>query len=358
MLPAAPVMRNTSSGLSSRAGSCAGRLLGEPDGPAQALGVADLDGAGVAQRLLDERVGERGGLARGGEVDGLDQGVRPLAAQRLREAGDGAAHDRLRAGGVVPVAAAEPRGGDQERLRREVAHGLGELLDAHAQPLVPVVGVGVERGQPVHAVGGRLRSTTSTPSFWSRLVSAVATPPLVGDDEHARALTQPDAGFGAAVERRPQDGHRDAARERSAAAPALGLGRRLRFGGGLGRAACGVALAHEPHDRGQRRVVAQLQRVVALDPVRLADRREHLRLLDRVDPQIRLQIQIHVQQVLADSPSARPRSPAPWPPPHRRDRGLRRREPARAPRPPARAPPARPAASRSRTKPTTAVSVG
>ena len=57
-------------------------------------------------------------------------------------------------------------------------------------------------------------------------------------------------------------------------------------------------LADEPHDVIERRIVTQLQRIVTLDPVLLPDRRKHLRLLDRVDPQIRLQIQIHVQQIL------------------------------------------------------------
>ena len=62
------------------------------------------------------------------------------------------------------------------------------------------------------------------------------------------------------------------------------------------RAALG-ALVDEGDDVVERGVIAQLQAVVTLDPVRLTDAREHLRLLDRVDPQIRLQIQIHVQQI-------------------------------------------------------------
>ena len=112
--------------------------------------------------------------------------------------------------------------------------------------------------------------------------------------------------------------------------------------GGVGASArASGAVAHEADDVVQRRVVAQLQRVVALDPVGLADRREHLGLLDRVDPQVGLEIEIHVEQVRRDSPSARPPSPAPAP---------RHRPPAAgAQRPAPRArPPARPAAAAAR----------
>ena len=47
----------------------------------------------------------------------------------------------------------------------------------------------------------------------------------------------------------------------------------------------------------ERRVVAQLQRVVARDPVGLADRGEHLGLLDRVDPEVGLEVEVQVEQV-------------------------------------------------------------
>ena len=47
----------------------------------------------------------------------------------------------------------------------------------------------------------------------------------------------------------------------------------------------------------ERRVVPQLQRIVPFDPIGLADRRKHLRLLDRVDPQISLEIQVHIEQI-------------------------------------------------------------
>ncbi len=57
------------------------------------------------------------------------------------------------------------------------------------------------------------------------------------------------------------------------------------------------AIAHEPDDVIQRRVVPQLQRIITLNPIRLPDRREHLRLLDRIDPQIRLKIKLHIEQI-------------------------------------------------------------
>ena len=53
----------------------------------------------------------------------------------------------------------------------------------------------------------------------------------------------------------------------------------------------------EADDVGQRRVVAQLQRVVALDPVGLADRGEHLGLLDRVDPEVGLEVEVQVEHL-------------------------------------------------------------
>ena len=41
------------------------RALEQPDGPAQVVGVADLDRARVAQGLLEERVGDRRGPGTG-----------------------------------------------------------------------------------------------------------------------------------------------------------------------------------------------------------------------------------------------------------------------------------------------------
>ena len=48
---------------------------------------------------------------------------------------------------------------------------------------------------------------------------------------------------------------------------------------------------------GERREVPQRDRVVTFDPEPLAHRREDLSLLDRVNPQVGLQVQVHVQQV-------------------------------------------------------------
>ena len=120
------------------------RALREADGEAQAVLVAHLDDARVALGLLDEQVGELGRLARGLEVDRLDESVRLLALpglgeprDRATERGDG---PRL----VVAVLAAEARGGDEERARSghppvEGAHRRVEQLDSHAEGLAPVL---------------------------------------------------------------------------------------------------------------------------------------------------------------------------------------------------------------------------
>ena len=101
MLPAAPVTTNDRVGAelgippsasrapsSARAGNGTSR---KADAAAQAVDAADLDAAGVAQGLLDQQVGHGRGLAAGGEVDGLDQGVGALLLVGLGEAGDRAA---------------------------------------------------------------------------------------------------------------------------------------------------------------------------------------------------------------------------------------------------------------------------
>ena len=72
-------------------------------------------------------------------------------------------------------------------------------------------------------------------------------------------------------------------------------GLRGRRGGGRGRG--GGSLVDEPDDVVEGRVVAQLQAVVAGDPVGLADRREHLGLLDGVDPEVGLEVEVQVEQV-------------------------------------------------------------
>ena len=80
MLPAAPVTRKRRPGLQRARGVGVGRLLAQRDGPAQVVGVPDLDGARVAQRLLDEHVGERRGLAARRDVDDLHERVRRAPA--------------------------------------------------------------------------------------------------------------------------------------------------------------------------------------------------------------------------------------------------------------------------------------
>ena len=70
--PAAPVTANTVSLPRSHPPAVvAERHLAEAHRPAAAPGPADLDGAGVNEGLLDQRVGERRGLLAGGEVNCL-----------------------------------------------------------------------------------------------------------------------------------------------------------------------------------------------------------------------------------------------------------------------------------------------
>ena len=143
MLPAAPVIRKTRVLVQRQAGlAVVGRLLLQPDRPAQSVLVADLDRAGIAQRFLDEELGDFRWLAVGFEIDRFDQSFRPLALVGLGEAGDRAAQRSDRSGFVVAVLPAEPRRRDQERARRrdllvQRAHGGVERLDAHPQRFMP-----------------------------------------------------------------------------------------------------------------------------------------------------------------------------------------------------------------------------
>ena len=113
MLPAAPVTTNTVSVGGQRGGSRASRSRCEQaDRPAQPVGVADLDGARIAQGLFDRRVGERRGLAAGLEVDGLDERVgRARGRAPCVKPRDRAAHDATSHRVVVAVAAAQAGGG-------------------------------------------------------------------------------------------------------------------------------------------------------------------------------------------------------------------------------------------------------
>ena len=56
-------------------------------------------------------------------------------------------------------------------------------------------------------------------------------------------------------------------------------------------------LVHEPDYMRQRRIIAQLAVLVAGNVVDLADRREHLRLLDGVNAKVSFQIEVHIQHV-------------------------------------------------------------
>ena len=111
---------------------------GEADAPAPTVGVADLDAAGVSQRLRDEQVRDGRGLGVERQVDRLDQRVGALALVGLGEPGDRATHGRGGAGLVVPVEAAEAGAGDQERLVVvQPAHDGVERLHPAAQPFLP-----------------------------------------------------------------------------------------------------------------------------------------------------------------------------------------------------------------------------
>ena len=127
-----------------------GRKLFQRDGVALAVEVADLDHAGVEERLGNELVGRLHGLARRLEVNGLDRdALAPLAHHllhvvRLGEADDRAAKRSRGAGRAVAVQAAQPRRRDEEGVRPGDAvverprRGV-EILDAHAVEFAPLV---------------------------------------------------------------------------------------------------------------------------------------------------------------------------------------------------------------------------
>ena len=153
MLPAAPVTTNVVSALSARAGSGSTACSDQAHRPPQAVRVPDLDRAGVGQRLRDQRLGERGGLAARLEVDRLYQQLLALAGERLGEAHDGSAHRRRRSGRVVAVAPTEARRCDQEGTR--AGNLIGERPQRRREQLHP-------RAQPL-APGRRDRATQAAP---------------------------------------------------------------------------------------------------------------------------------------------------------------------------------------------------
>ena len=71
---------------------------------------------------------------------------------------------------------------------------------------------------------------------------------------------------------------------------------RLRRSRRIAGPSLGRAVADEADDVVEGRVVAQLERVVACDPVGLADLGEQLGLLDRVDAEVGLQVEVQVEQ--------------------------------------------------------------
>ena len=84
--------------------------------------------------------------------------------------------------------------------------------------------------------------------------------------------------------------------------------RRARRGGGGGRGGRG-AVFDEADDVAQGRVVAEIEGVVAVDRVALADGGEHLGLLDRVDPEVGLEVRARGRACRPDNRSGRRRSP-------------------------------------------------
>ena len=136
------------------------RPVGQAHTPAPAVGVADLHATGIAQRLVDQHVGQRRRLPADGEVDGLDERVGALPLVRLGEPGDRAAQRARRPGRVVAVVAAEAGGHHQERAALVAPpHGQVQVAYAPAQCVPPAgevhvleAALVVERRQPVHAV--------------------------------------------------------------------------------------------------------------------------------------------------------------------------------------------------------------
>ncbi len=283
-------------------------LLFEANRPAVPVRVSDLHGAGIAQRLPDEQIGDlrRGGS--GAEIHGLHQRFRPFALVGFGEAGHAAAERVQCSGCIVSVAPTEARGGNQKRAGDgdaviERPHGTVERFHAKIDRFAPAgqrhllqIGFPVECRQPEDAIDcarriGAAGHFHAQPAqlFGQRFTRAAA----VGHNQHALAGSECDAGWLAEFERGPQGRHGDAPRnagggfERGRLRRGAFHFRRRRSGG---RALAGKA-DHVP----QRREIAQLERLVARDAERSADCREHFRLLHGVHAEVGFHVEIRVE---------------------------------------------------------------
>ena len=227
------------------------RQLAHPDRGAEAFRVADLDAARVAERLLDEEVGDDGRRGVGTEVDRLHGRLPLLALERLGEAGDRAAERGDGARGVVAVAAAEARGRDEESARsaERVVERTGrrvEVLDADAERLAEgrevhrtEVALGVERREPEEAVDGAAGGPLGQP-LRERFGRGAVLERQDVDTAGAQPLDESLRGTAAVVHDRdsPAALERDARRPCSTAVPAGGPARRRASGPSRLRRSC------------------------------------------------------------------------------------------------------------------------
>ncbi len=265
-------------------------LVGQGEAPALAVRVADLDRAGIADRLGDQTLGHLVRVRLRPEVDRLDQRVRPLTGVGLGEARDRATHRSAGAIGTVAVVAAQPGGAHEERASRrdvrvQLAHCRGEQLHPYAEALPPGRAVEggertlvVERRKPVHAGDRGRRSPGRQPG--NECVAArgvvdheglhaecsqfldegAGDAAVIGDDDHAAVDAEGDAGRRAVVQRRAQDDDRDTRRGKPAGSSAAG-GHAVAAGavGTVGAGMCrGGVVTDERDDVGERGVVAEL----------------------------------------------------------------------------------------------------
>ncbi len=309
--------------------SFTGRLLDQGDRRAQRVAPSDLDRAGVEERLVDQRLGDfagRGGL---GEVDALDQRRGMLARERLEEPDHGASERFARSGRVESEDAAEPGSAEGEAVSlleqgvERAQHGRQELRAA-TQGLAPggeieplEIPHRIEGGQPVEALDRSLAEPARDPLLHllggrravqqKRLHAARAQlsgerfggAAAVGRDDHAIAGGEPDAGRPSELERRTENRDRDPARGWLRARWLDGGrgGGAGGCGGGRARREVGAPRAYPVEGLRQGVELLEPQVRVALDAVTLTHRGEDLRLLDGVDPQVRLEVEIEVEHL-------------------------------------------------------------